>query len=72
MCDKQPSQCSGISASQCLGTQIEFFCPVLCGACDSLTTTTTAKPCVPTSCLNGATFNNELCRCSCFPAYSGF
>jgi hypothetical protein len=74
ICDKDPIKCGSYSSSQCLFTDIDIFCPSLCGKCIVFTTSTstTVAPCSNAfGCLNGGKFNLETCSCICNTAYSG-
>jgi hypothetical protein len=74
ICDKEPIECRGLTASQCPLASIYMYCPVLCGRCIGYTstTTTTVSSCSNAlGCLNGGRFNLETCSCVCYAAFSG-
>ena len=70
-CNLQPIECINFKETQCIEIPLYNYCPTLCGRCSTLTTTIATTTCASTPCFNGASFNVQLCRCSCFPAYTG-
>ncbi len=72
-CNMQPTECSSFKVTQCNEVPLYNYCPGLCGRCSTttITTTTATTTCPSTPCFNGASFSSQLCRCSCFPAYTG-
>lgn len=77
ICANEPVQCkdqSVFTKNDCAMDMIPFYCPTLCGKCQTTTTTTTTitttvpvtpKNCATKSCLNGGQLNSNTCLCEC-------
>ena len=72
MCNNEPAECKNpavFTVNDCSFNQMPFYCPVLCGKCQTTTTTTTPavtpKACATLTCKNGGNFNSVTCLCEC-------
>jgi hypothetical protein len=75
-CTNEPLQCKDpnlFTVEDCSYSSVSYYCPVLCGKCNSTTTTTqkssttssTLKSCSSTACYNGGKVNSKSCLCDC-------
>jgi hypothetical protein len=70
MCDQEPEDCSGFSTFLCSNSAIGFYCPVVCGQCDSTTISTTTTTVATTTLFNCLSNVPDDEVCSMFPAAS--
>ena len=69
ICEKQPTQCSMFTSSQCTDSYVLNFCPMLCGKCNqvpptvAITTTTTTTL--------TSTTDLKTSSCSLYPCLNG-
>ena len=66
ICSSEPIACKDsrvFTVNDCKDPRILEYCPIMCGRCISSVPRTETCPTV--QCLNGATLNQDTCKCDC-------